>query len=528
MRYFLIFYVSLLWVSPAFALSFHAPKSQYEKRGFERARKDLAAIKKINDEFADNKSKKKILSEAEIEKEKIQRQVFEEDAIKAVIAAYGIKPKHETGALYLGTLSGTKAVRWDPILSERQNRDAKNAAGETVHLHHPPSSALTWSNGQITVSQKSFFYTAKNPGEITFFATPALLASIIIHETVHYEQYTNPKDASMSLFSMEEESYSTQMNAGSVIGLSNDEENLINHAMITELKWVKAHPNASPFDIPESLSGGSSPAEDDIEKTKTEAETSFLETWKKQVQPVLDAPRSGNPQNSRGIPIVPDPLQEAIGKWTDTACHYITPPTYEDIPSDSNSDLEPGTPIRMPDQSFYNNMAEVAKDNDRIAAAKAAQDQEDRRYLLDHLVVMEQSNMERLKEENQSLTSCQEDMLDLFLQADGPIDAQWMLKELDEKKREEIDKDRDMLDTLVHALIRGIPIAAAAIVRGISAPFIAVGNSVTVISPDNSGGSGGSGGGENNGGSHVQYHAGLADSQLRGIASGSMSFDGGM
>ena len=179
MKRFYIVCFFLLFAYPCGALSFHAPRTAHEKKEFDRVQNDLITIKNINAELG-NKS----LDETKIEKDKIRRQVFEEDAIKAVIAAYGIKPKHETGALYLGTLSGTKAVRWDPILSERQNRDAKNAAGETVHLHHPPSSALTWSNGQITVSQKSFFYTAKNPGEITFFATPALLASIIIHETV--------------------------------------------------------------------------------------------------------------------------------------------------------------------------------------------------------------------------------------------------------------------------------------------------------------------------------------------------------
>ncbi len=333
----------------------------------------------------------------------------------------------------------------------------------------------------------------------------------------------------MTVFNMEEQAYSTQMNSGSVIGLSNDEENLIEHAMLTELKWVKAHPNASPFDIPESLSAGSVPEEDDIEKTKTGSETSFLETWKKQVQPVLDAPRSGNPQKSQGIPIVSDPLQEAVGRWTDIACRYIAPAKFENYPEDPsiNGGGRPGMAPRIPDPSFMNDMSETAKENDRIAEAKAAQDQEDRQYLLDHLVVMERSNMERFKEQNQSLTSCQNDMLDLFLQAGGPIDAQWMIQELDEKKREEIDKNRDALDILVHALIRGIPIAAATIVRGISAPFIAVGNSITVMSPGNSGGSGGGSGGSG-GGSNVQYHAGLADSQLRGIASGSMSFDGGM
>ena len=61
MRYFLIFYISLMGVSPALALSFHAPKSDKERYEFQLAEKYLSKIKEINNDLEDNKNKKKSL-----------------------------------------------------------------------------------------------------------------------------------------------------------------------------------------------------------------------------------------------------------------------------------------------------------------------------------------------------------------------------------------------------------------------------------------------------------------------------------
>lgn len=577
------FYIvcSFMWLAyPCQALSFHAPQSKQEKGEFRKAQDYLDTIKKINAELEGSG-----LSAEKITNDKRKLVALYDKTTHAVILAYGIKPNHEAGTIVRGAVKGAKSKKWDPVFDDQTHRIMTDKGGKEVLAKEAPAVGYTWSDGQITLGPGAFegsFINKTTKGKEFYSASPALLASLIIHETVHFEQYTTPgRGDKMSRFDMDLEAYKVQLASARKIGLNPSEVRLIGQGMIKGMGWIKAHPNASPFAGPGVVLGAADLPDSDIERAKNGAEDSFLDTWKNEASQVADDARAQKltPQEierrkeekvawrkereeerrkkldeeekrymeqmrhyasdcpfgdtaCETVPpqAAPPPSREllwnALGEWTQTACRYITPVQFVSYPRDPSvtDDLRPGMTPRVPDPSFMNDMTDAYRENERRAKAKAEEDQEDRAYLKDHFVVMNQSDIDEFKSQN-SLSRCQSEMADLLSQANGPVDVDWMLGELGKRKTEEIDKTRDSLDLLVHALIRGIPIVAAAIVKGISTPFVAIGQATA--SPGNSGGSGGGSGGSS-GNSHVQYHAGLADSQLRGIASGSMSFDGGM
>jgi hypothetical protein len=524
----------LLLAYPCGAVSFHAPQSAQEKEKFDLAQKDLNKIQDINNDL-----NRKDITDAQINSDKQKRLVLYNETIHAVIAAYGISPEHEEGTLVREEFKGNAAKEWNPMFDNRSARDALNKDGQDVSMLPPPSVSLTWADGQVTLGAGAFFGGKDHP----YFASPALLASVIIHETVHYEQYTTPgRGDNMTHAELEMEAYKVQIGSAKEIGLMPDEVRLIGQGMTNGLQWIRAHPH-SPFAIPDALGPDELTPDSDIESTKNAADDSFLKSVKQTINIVDDkrlfdkinqrrnefACVPGARCEKRETPQQPsqrDLLWSALKEWTETACNYITPATYVNIPP--VGDISGGRHVGPPniDVEDMNAMTEAARENDRIGKEKEKSDQADRSYLTDHFVVMDQTDIDQFKSQN-GLSSCQIEMANLLSQANGPVDSRWMLNALDEKKRQEVDKNRDALDWLVQKIIRGIPIAAAAIVRGISTPFIAIGDAVKSfpsLSDDSGGGNGGSGG-NRGGGSNFHYNDGPSAGKLRGIAGGSMSFD---
>ena len=516
---------AILIAYPAKAISFHAPHSPQEINEFQKAQNNLSQIKRLNDLLGDKKNPPNATEATDYRQQQI---LLYNATIQSVIAAYGIRPEHITGTLVIdGELKGQKAT-WDPVFGEMKSREFKDYNGVERTLQPlNGASAMTYVDGQIII------------GKDFFTESPAFLAAGIIHETTHFEQFTTSGQGACQAYdpTCELEAYKVELSAIKTLGLTPHEVLRIGKGMKDEMSKIYL----KPWLIPAFILNAPKPRSD-IERTKNDAENSFLNSWKTEATPVIrnaqnqafadkfskehpefcvPITRCGGSPQAESSPH--NQLKDALKEWTQTACDYITPAEYVDIPEDPTVSNfgRPGVALGMPDQSFLNSMTDAAKENNRRAKEKEEDDQNDRDYLLNHLVVMSRADIEEFKSEDASLTQCQIEMADLLSEANGPVDAQWMIRELDVRKRQEINKNRDPLDVLLHKLVKAIPIATAYIVRGITAPFIAIGNAVTIMPSGNS--SNGNNGSSGN--SNFHYNDGRAAHQLRGIASGGMSFD---
>lgn len=115
-------------------------------------------------------------------------------AIAAVIAAYDIHPPKSSANAAAG-LYENHAVTWSPrfgeMLTNHVYRDAKGRKIDEAHLE--PGTrylGITWADGQIVITPEVLF--GQHQGH-TFSA--GMIAAVIYHETLHFEQLTDPMSA---------------------------------------------------------------------------------------------------------------------------------------------------------------------------------------------------------------------------------------------------------------------------------------------------------------------------------------------
>lgn len=111
-----------------------------------------------------------------------QRAALCQDLINDTRKAYGIKPVKFSAPIAMpGGFDGTRAT-WNPRFGEMDlTRERINKDGHSIAMGQPhPYEAITWVNGDIVITIDAFRFS------------PAYLASVINHETIHYDQFTDP------------------------------------------------------------------------------------------------------------------------------------------------------------------------------------------------------------------------------------------------------------------------------------------------------------------------------------------------
>lgn len=97
--------------------------------------------------------------------------------------SYGIKPVRMSGKIVMpGDFDGTYAD-WKPQFGQMvHTRVRTNRAGHSIVMGQPDSyEAVAWANGDIVITIDAFRFS------------PAYLAAVINHETIHFDQFTDPK-----------------------------------------------------------------------------------------------------------------------------------------------------------------------------------------------------------------------------------------------------------------------------------------------------------------------------------------------
>lgn len=492
---------AFLWLAyPCGALSFHAPQSGKEKAEFQKAQNNLNDIRKIRAKLQD-----KNLSAAQPADDRKALLLLYNKTIHAVIAAYGISPEHEAGGILVtGKVTGAQSKEWDPVFDNQAHRIMTDKDGKEVLAKESPSVTYTWSDGQITLGPGAFegSFDDKSTKEVVhYLASPALLASIIIHETVHFEQYTTPgRGDKKGLFEMELEAYKIQLNSARQIGLAPSEVRLIGQGMIKGMKWVKAHPDASPFAAPGAVLGSPDLPDSDIEHAKTGAEDSFsrpsglLDAIDHAVSVSKNAEATAKKISDNKDRADLERKQEDERRFRE----------WETAQAAAWNYIKAAVGLACSDPDAFSNQIQAGK----IVNADIGNDD-----LWFYLSGAESEvGWESL---SKGVNPCQDSIVNQMLSANSPVPASWIL-------------------TWAKQYRESHPGLIERFTTTLSDFFAALGEFLNSPAPSPSLGQGGSGGGSEEGGggqahgsSHFQYHGGRADSQLRGIASGSMNFDGG-
>lgn len=126
-------------------------------------------------------------------------------ALAAIIKAYDIHPDKESTPAAAG-LYENRTVRWSPEFGEmRLDHVYLDGNGKKIGEDHlDPNtdySGITWADGKIVITPAVLFET-RSDGTPSF--SPGMIAAIIYHETIHFNQLTDPIRAKhMSTAAME-------------------------------------------------------------------------------------------------------------------------------------------------------------------------------------------------------------------------------------------------------------------------------------------------------------------------------------
>lgn len=468
----------LAFVTAAGAVSLHRPQSQQELASLDDAKKHIRAVtvdipaqifkqqerqdKLQRDVDASDADKAKV--EAAIKQLELQRVAEGDEAIQSIVRAYGISPDKARGTLVAGPIKGMRA-EWKPIAGKLEPRMALAANGESIPLvpFDPNDAAEMFSDGQIVVTLRSFYSGPNRP------VSPAFLASIIVHETVHFDQLTTEgRGGRMTQMRAEFEAFSAQ--TSKELGLTRVEVEAINDVQTRELARISNFGNGSrPF---VGVAGPGTP--DDLDHLKQSASDNFLRSWSSEGSPISSEMhdrlaesqriRQQEAEKRRRMePLPKGPGWQELEDWASHACHYLAPPEYVRTPS-----------FPSPDELSYMQWAQ--RENDSRAEAKHRSDAYDRQYLLDHSAVIEKAEIERLlSQDGDRLDACKRDVIGIFQKADGPIETSWLVGQFDYRK------GGGALGVIVRGLADAVSSGAAVIAQGISAPFVALGQAVTSI-----------------------------------------------
>lgn len=259
---------------------------------------------------------------------------------------------------------------------------------------------MTWPDGQIILGPPAF-------------RSPAYLAAIIAHETYHFEQYTTPGKGDRLTFERSElEAFGFILGLRNTLGLSDDEVKLVQETEQDELS--RGPVPGSPF---VDLNAKGSPPDE-----MATGERRFYQSWQSQAAPLVDEihaqlalrERFDREERENRIPEKPAAWAQAED-WASRACSYLEYPDY------LNTNV--GDPTAV---------GQAVEENDRIASAKAASDRADRAYMLSHTFTISRSDMARLlAEDGDSLPDCNKQIIGMFMQAPGVLDARSLVAQLD-------------------------------------------------------------------------------------------------
>ncbi len=477
MRSFIVLFGFFI-ASPCAAVSFHSPLSSRERAEFQKAQKYISKIAKINhniDDTIENNALSLTTKTTQIANWRHQQLPLYDKAIHAVIAAYGINPEHITGTLVGGGEFKGKEATWAPAFGNIKSRSFKDYRGREVSV--PPldkASAMTWVDGQIVIGKD-------------FFGSPALLAAGIIHETVHFEQFTTPGQGPCKPYdpTCELEAYKIELSAINALGLTPQEVHKIGTGMRDQMEQIKKKSGSTPFSVL------------DPEPTKKSGDDDFINSLNK----MRDVSKKAKDIAKK---ISDDQEKERLAReqkenskereWlatekarNDAAWNYIK----------TAVGLACSNPQAFSDQISAKKIIDAALDDDELWY---------------HLY--EAKNEVGWESLSKGINSCQDHIVNQILSAPNPVPASLVL-------------------TWARQYREDHPSLIKRFVTTVSDFFAALEEFLNSIAPHSSsaqgGGNGGgqSAGGGGNGGSHIHYHDGEAAGQLRGIASGSMSFDGG-
>lgn len=140
-------------------------------------------------------------------------------AIKLAIDAYDLTPPRPTAVLVTGAVG--RQATWAPVFVKPEGRMILYADGTTRFFPHPgvKASGITWPDGAVTLTEEAF-------------TTPAMLAAVLLHETVHFEQRTTPGVGDkLSPKQMEFSAHMKMLATKDKLGLASSEVALIQTAL---------------------------------------------------------------------------------------------------------------------------------------------------------------------------------------------------------------------------------------------------------------------------------------------------------
>lgn len=166
-----------------------------------------------------------------------EKAVPSHDIILRTYKLYGLKPSNYSAPIQDGKFKGDNAS-WAPkyhewgVANDRMDQKGKD---QTLR-YHDPYGAVTWINGDIWIT----------PDVLT--ESPAYLAAIILHETVHFEQFTDTFLAkTLTAIDRENRAYSEMQKSANVValGLKSNEVAKINAIFVKAMIKLRSNPYAN-------------------------------------------------------------------------------------------------------------------------------------------------------------------------------------------------------------------------------------------------------------------------------------------
>lgn len=158
----------------------------------EQAVRDAESMKRSPEYIRDLKQ--------QVVREKEKKNAARTRAIHMAILAYGLEPQSWSGTSVMPWTKGRK-IHWQPVAREREARQIQNAEGEFRNVKQEGDCVgITFADG-VTYMDPSAF--EKGPG---------YLASYLLHERIHFEQFTTRgKGNTMTYAQAQEEAYQAQV-----------------------------------------------------------------------------------------------------------------------------------------------------------------------------------------------------------------------------------------------------------------------------------------------------------------------------
>lgn len=119
--------------------------------------------------------------ERDVEREEAKQRAARTKAIHMTILAYGLTPDQPSGRSVMRSTKD-RTITWLPVAGEGEDRLVQSAKG---NLGRRPSKMPAGNIAGVTYPDGVTYIPAS-----TFNRGPGFLASVLLHERIHFEQYT--------------------------------------------------------------------------------------------------------------------------------------------------------------------------------------------------------------------------------------------------------------------------------------------------------------------------------------------------